>query len=202
MPVLAFINYRTGDGDQAAMLVDHELSRRFGKQHVFLGSRSIPPAADYEVELLRAVRRSSVLLALIGPRWLAATGPDGEPALECESDWIRREIVEAFAFGVPVLPVMLGTTPVLKPADLPAELRQLAMCQYRRLDIEDADSGLNRLADAVRVLAPEPASPPVPEPADGAASKYSITARGDSHVFDGNEFNGPVQIGRHRRADA
>lgn len=39
-----FINYRTGDGDKTAALIDQELSGRFGQKRIFRASKSIPRA--------------------------------------------------------------------------------------------------------------------------------------------------------------
>ncbi|MFE7268415.1 hypothetical protein ACFU9B_41625 [Streptomyces sp. NPDC057592] len=38
-----FINYRTGDGEKTAALIDQELSRRFGNGRIFRASKSIAP---------------------------------------------------------------------------------------------------------------------------------------------------------------
>jgi hypothetical protein len=54
-----FINYRTGDGEKTAALIDQELPRRFGPQHIFRASRSIAPGEVYPGSLLAALRRSS-----------------------------------------------------------------------------------------------------------------------------------------------
>ncbi len=51
-----FINYRTGDGDEAAAMIERVLSERFGKQRIFRAARSIPPGSPYPETLLDAVR--------------------------------------------------------------------------------------------------------------------------------------------------
>ncbi|GHH88817.1 hypothetical protein [Streptomyces capitiformicae] len=51
-----FINYRTGEGEKTAALIDQELSRRFGPQHIFRASRSIAPGEAYPDSLLTALR--------------------------------------------------------------------------------------------------------------------------------------------------
>ncbi|WP_055587996.1 TIR domain-containing protein [Streptacidiphilus griseoplanus] len=144
-----FVNYRTGDGDKSAVLIERELSHRFGKDTAFRASASIKPGRRYPEALLSGVRRSAVLLAVIGPEWARW------PSLHEEGDWVRREIVEAFSCGIPVLPVLEGrTTERLRAADLPAELAEIAEIQSTRLDLHQAESDLIRIGDALVELVP------------------------------------------------
>jgi TIR domain len=145
-----FINYRTGDGEDAAALVELFITRRFGEDHAFKASRSIPPGAMYPQALLENVRNCLVLLAIMGPDWSSA------PRLHDEDDWVRREITEARKSGVRVIPVLNGRkTDRLEPADLPGDLAWLADVQSLRLDTKsqtDLDNIGNALADLVPSL--------------------------------------------------
>ncbi|MFF3125582.1 toll/interleukin-1 receptor domain-containing protein [Streptomyces sp. NPDC057908] len=144
-----FINYRTGDGDRTAALIDTELSHRFGGNSTFRASKSISPGAQYPTELLRGVRRSTLLLAVIGPRWAYA------PELEDSEDWVRREILEAFECGIPVVPVIEGRrTDRLNRDGLSPELARLAEVQSVRLDMQSAAADLERLGDLVAAMVP------------------------------------------------
>jgi hypothetical protein len=53
-----FINYRTGDGDEAAEFLAARLSDRFGKEHVFKASHSIRPGELFPKALIDAARKS------------------------------------------------------------------------------------------------------------------------------------------------
>ncbi|MFD7985263.1 toll/interleukin-1 receptor domain-containing protein [Kitasatospora indigofera] len=150
-----FVNYRTEDEDTTATLIERELSRRFGSDRVFRASKSIGIGQAFPRELLTAVRRSSVLLAVIGRQWTAARTADGRRALDDPEDWTRKEIIEAFESGALVVPVLVGRTTRLDRHDLPAELARLADCQYRRFDNRDADSALRRLGDDLAEAIPE-----------------------------------------------
>ena len=110
-----FINYRTGDEEANANLIDNELSRRFGSKQVFRASKSIPLGENYVRKLLAAVRDSEVLLVVIGPRWLTAVDEQGRNRLHNEADWTRKEILEAFEHSVRVIPVLVGRTERLRP---------------------------------------------------------------------------------------
>jgi hypothetical protein len=93
-------------------------SARSGSAVVFRASRSIPVGADFVPCLLTALRGCSVLLVVIGRRWLH--GANGAPSrLHTPTDW-RREIADAFDNGVRVVPVLLDTAPsAARPARPP-----------------------------------------------------------------------------------
>src|SRR5215813_9577580 len=95
-----FINYRGEDSYSYGALLHVELSRHFGPESVFLDSASIPAGVDFAQQLLVRIREARVVLAVIGSRWLAAAGADGGRRIDDPSDWIRRELVEAFTAGV------------------------------------------------------------------------------------------------------
>lgn len=137
-----FINYRTGDGEKIAALLHEHLSKRFEGERIFHASGSIPPGETYPDRLLSAVRRSSVVLVVIGEGW------SQQPRLYDEDDWVRREILEAFECGIAVIPVLGGrTVERLKAADLPRELARLADVQSLRLDLHEKEAGLKRIGD-------------------------------------------------------
>lgn len=154
MPLI-FVNYRTSDEAAAATLVERELSRVFGDDNVFRDNKSIRVGSRYPQELLTAVRRSSVVIVVIGPRWLEATAADGRPALENPEDWTRKEIIEAFETGAFVVPLLVGSAEHPRREDLPAGLEDLADCQHRRLNHRNAEADLCQLAHDLAELSPE-----------------------------------------------
>ncbi|WP_327708441.1 toll/interleukin-1 receptor domain-containing protein [Streptomyces sp. NBC_00464] len=145
-----FINYRTGDGEKTAALIDQELSRRFGSDRIFRASKSIAPGRAYPDELLTGLHRSAVLLAVIGPDWT-----NFQKRLRDPEDWVRKEIMEAFARELPVIPVLDGRkTDRLNAGDLPDELARLADIQSVPFSTQDAETGLKRLGDVVADMVP------------------------------------------------
>lgn len=144
-----FINYRTGDGDEAAALIGERLSDRFGAELVFRAGRSIRPGAAFPEELLQAVRRSPVLLAVVGPGWSRDT------RLGDADDWVRREILTALEGAAHIIPVLKGRkTDRLKRPDLPPELAWLAEVQYLRLDMASATADVEHIGDVLTELVP------------------------------------------------
>jgi len=142
---IIFINYRTGDESFAAVTLDDALSARFGAANVFRDSRSIPPGIDFEPVLWRNLARSSVLVVVIGPRWLTGTGTSNR-LLE-PGDFVRQEIAFALRIGLPIVPVLVGGTAMPAAADLPTEVQPLVTRQYRRVHARTAESDVRTLVD-------------------------------------------------------
>src|SRR6266567_7776 len=140
-----FINYRGADSHSYGALLYTELTRQFGNEHVFLDAESIPPGADFITELLGRVRSARVVLAVIGPRWLAATNPGGGRRIDDPADWIRCELATAFAAGVRVIPVLTEQAELPTAAQLPADIVALSRCQFRRLRYREPTADLARL---------------------------------------------------------
>ncbi|GAB3654346.1 hypothetical protein GCM10027589_12990 [Actinocorallia lasiicapitis] len=144
-----FINYRTGDGEKTAVVLETALSSRFGDAVAFRAAKSIPPGESFADALLRAVRRCSVLLAVIGPAWVS------DARLRSKNDWVRREILEAFDSGARVIPILEGRqTKRLTTEDLPSRLARLARVQSLRLDLRDNGADLKRIGDELVALIP------------------------------------------------
>ncbi|MFF9482221.1 toll/interleukin-1 receptor domain-containing protein [Streptomyces sp. NPDC014733] len=148
-----FINYRTGDEEATATLLDRELSRRFGSERIFRASKSIAAGRNFPQALLTAVRRCHVLLAVIGPRWTEARPADGG-APGTPGDWTQRELQEALGAATTVVPVLVGPVARLRRTELPEALAALADLQYRRLHHRTADADLRRIADDLAALVP------------------------------------------------
>jgi hypothetical protein len=198
-----FINYRTGDGNDIAALIDNELSNRFGKSGAFRASRSITPGTAYPDALLKSLRRSALVLAVIGADWI-----NFQSNLRDPEDWVRKEILEAFHCGVPVVPVLVGRrTERLRKDKLPDDLARLAELQSVRLDTQNAEADLKRLGDLVAEMVPElydREQAPVPEPGSVSNSAGDISGTAvQSRDFTGDVGNtvikgssGPVHSGQ------
>jgi tetratricopeptide (TPR) repeat protein len=151
-----FINYRGDDSDTAAVLIDRELAARFGSDRVFLDSRSIPAGADI-AELLARLRSCSVLLVVIGPRWLTVADGVGRRRIDDPADWVRREIAEALSHGLRVVPILTGDAALPAEADLPEDIAGLSRRQHvplrRRYTSHDLAYLAERITEADSELA-------------------------------------------------
>jgi hypothetical protein len=132
-------------------MLDTELTRRFGAHSVFRDIRSIQPGQDYATVLLDRIRASTALLVVIGEHWF---GNATSKPLADEQDWVRREIREAFAAGVRVLPVLVDETAELVDSELPYDIRQLAGLQALRLRHREAHTDVPRVVNELLALEP------------------------------------------------
>lgn len=154
-----FVSYRRADEPFAAGLLGVALAERFGTDRVFLDTLSLRSTRRFEQELLGRVRSSAVLLALIGSRWDDAVN---RARLGKESDWVRREILEAHRYAVRIVPVLVERDQL---GDLPEPLRLLEKYPVERLARPYVSADVHRIADRVRTealaMAPASVSPPV-----------------------------------------
>lgn len=139
-----FVNYRKGDAATCAALLAHTLAAKVGKNEIFLAPRSIPVGDDFEGAILDALCRCRVLIPVIGPHWLTVGGSDGRK-LDESDDWVRREIAEALRTGKRIVPVLVEDARMPRREELPAEIADLAQCQYRHLMYRSVPQEIERL---------------------------------------------------------
>lgn len=149
-PASIFISYRRDDSAGHAGRLADRLAQRLGPDRVFRDIEDIAAGEDFVTRLERQVDECQVMLALIGPRWLAP-GPGGRPRLFDEQDWVRREIVRAMSRGLRVIPVLLQGATLPGPDALPPDLAPLV--RLNAMELREAQ--FERDADyLVSVLAP------------------------------------------------
>jgi len=139
-----FINYRGGDSHSYGALLYVELTRHLGPGLVFLDSESVPAGVDFGQQLLGQVRCARALLAVIGAGWLTA-GNHHRPRLREQADWTHRELAEAFATGVRVIPVLAEQVRLPTRRELPEPLAPLTRCQARRLRLRELATDIDRI---------------------------------------------------------
>lgn len=160
---LVFVNYRSDDEPWAAMLLARELTARFLPGSVFLDCLSIRAGDDYRPALLGGVARSSVLLVVIGKRWLTASR-DGKRLLDNEQDWVRREIAMAGATGVRVVPVLVGGAELPRAMDLPDDIEFLAHRQCLQISRHNGWTDLDHVVTSLGVIEPRLLGTSIPSP--------------------------------------
>lgn len=78
----------------------------------------IPFAVNFSDFIKEEITNSRVLIALIGPDWIKKISQPDDP--------VRTEIEVAIASQVPVLPLLIGNTPMPDPDRLPASISTIA----------------------------------------------------------------------------
>jgi TIR domain-containing protein len=145
-----FISYRSEDTPGYDALLYNELTHRFGKHLVFLDSESIEPGVDFVDELVARVRSARVVLVVIGRQWLTIKDESGRRRIDDPADWVRRELVEAFASNARVIPVLTDQATMPSEAELPADIAALSRCQARHLRHRDSSADLERLVTELK----------------------------------------------------
>ena len=85
-----FINYRRQDTEATAAHLYDSLARKFGAKRVFRDKVTIQPGQDFPTAIDDAIRRSCVLIVLIGRQWLTMSDGTGRRRL-CPDGTRRRE---------------------------------------------------------------------------------------------------------------
>jgi hypothetical protein len=146
-----FVNYRTGDEPFAAILLDELMVARFGPDMVFRDGRAIRLGEEFRDRLWESLASSSVLLVVIGPRWLTIE-VDGVRKLDQPNDYVRREIAFALANDITVVPVLVGDTSLPREADLPDDIKPLVFQQYHRIHPRNEHRDIRALADELAAI--------------------------------------------------
>jgi pterin-4a-carbinolamine dehydratase len=120
----------------------------------------------------------SVLIAVIGPKWLHTHDQDGRRRIDNDTDWVRNEVLHALTSHVTVLPIFVQQASPFAAEALPEALRPLSDIQryalsddYWDRDFEYLVAALDRLgfrsnADAQKTVWPPPLDTSMPLPDD------------------------------------
>jgi hypothetical protein len=151
-PARIFINYRTADtGDVASRLYD-ALASAYGPESVFLDYKSIPGGARWLRQLGREAASASVMLGLIGSKWLTEQNErTGQRKLDGDDDYVRREIEAAMSAGSLAIPLLVNDTPLPNPhsPDNIPSLADFLSLQAMKLRRTDWEADVDRLKERV-----------------------------------------------------
>jgi len=143
-----FISYRRDDASANAGRLFDWLTEQFGRAHVFLDTDKIASGDDFLRVLDERLAASDVLLAVIGPRWLAIADERGR-RLDQPDDYVRRELATALARGTPVIPVLVGGARMPRAEELPEPLRALAGRDAATVDEAKFERDFDQLVDDI-----------------------------------------------------
>lgn len=164
MPTV-IVSYRRSDSRWITGRIVDRLERDLGKGDVFVDIDAIPFGMDFRDHLRNVLDRCDVLLAVIGPNWLAAD-ESGRARISEPTDWVRIEIETALARGTPVIPVLIDRAPMPTVSELPESLHAFAFRQAADVDTgRDFHVHMDRLVRAISqsAVATRPNPAPAPE---------------------------------------
>jgi hypothetical protein len=192
-----FVNFRNGDGQQAAAHLYDALVDRYEPRQIFRSSETIPAGDDYVAALAAAPAASEVTLAMIGPRWLEVADSQGRPRLADPDDWVRREICTALDAGKRVIPVLLDDARPLDEEHLPEDIAALARNQYLRWYSRDTSGSFMTIAGRLERLVPSLRKKP--SATEGGVAQHNNASNGGivmAPMFGDNKMDRPPQIGK------
>ena len=144
-----FINYRKKDTVALADSLYLMLQDALGDV-IFKDNSILEKGHDFEPPIKQALEKATCMLVLIGEHWLFQYDDEtGRRRLDMPDDWVRREIEQAFAKSIAVLPVVAPGAKIPSQAALPDSLHALRKRTplYIRAEsyIEDRHAVLNEL---------------------------------------------------------
>ena len=137
------VSYRRADSAAYAGRLADRLKNHFGRDNVFVDIDTIRPGEDFAEAIDRSLSSCTVLVALIGSRWLDAEDAAGLRRLDGSGDFVRREIATALERYVRVIPTLVGHAVMPEAKDLPPDLQALT----RRQAIEISDTRFHQDVD-------------------------------------------------------
>lgn len=137
-----FISYRRADSQTITGRIYDSLATAFGEAQVFKDVYNIPAGVDFRAALAREVGMADVVLVVIGPSWVALTDDTGQRRLDDPNDYVRIEVEQALQRATTlVVPVLVGGAAMVRAADLPESLSELA---YRNAAVVRDDPDFRR----------------------------------------------------------
>lgn len=137
-----FISHRHGQGGYAEGVHGGLVDRYI--ESIFFDNDRIQGGEAFERVIEEHLDVCDVLLVIIDPVWTQS-----RRRLEQPQDWVRREIESALQRSVPVIPILVGGADRPNAADLPAELRALALATPHPVDKNGQRHRLNQLAERI-----------------------------------------------------
>jgi hypothetical protein len=145
------ISYRRADSAAIVGRIYDRLVARYGADAVFLDVDGIPAGADFRDHIRRTLERTDVVLAVVGPAWLGASG--GHTRMHDDDDPVRAEIEAALAAGTPLCPVLVDGAKMPSAADLPESLARFPYLNATTVDTgRDFDHHAGRLIAALDAI--------------------------------------------------
>ena len=152
MPTIV-ISYRREDTRWIVGRIFDRLVDHYGHDSIFMDIDGVPAGVDYRDEIRSNLQRSNIVLAVIGPQWLAVQKETGQPRIADETDWVRIEIEAALEKKITVIPVLIDRARLPKPSELPETMREFAYRQAADVDTGvDFQSHIDRLIRAIDQL--------------------------------------------------
>ena len=151
-----FISYRREDSIETVGRIFDWLDLRLAPNTVFMDVTSIAPGSDFRTAIEQTISSASVLLAIIGPRWLTLHEAAGTRRLDNPHDFVRTELELAIQHSIPIIPLLVQDAKMPSADDLPAEVASLAYRNAVKVRPNpDFPEDMARVLKGIESLAPD-----------------------------------------------
>jgi hypothetical protein len=144
-----FLSYRRDDSTSATGRLADALEAHFGDERVFR-DREIGAGENFVEAIRRSVESSTVVLVVVGRRWLGVSDAAGRRRLDDPGDFVRLEIELALAARTAVVPVLVEGATMPSAADLPPSLAEFSRCQAVELSDSRWRYDVDRLIELLK----------------------------------------------------
>lgn len=147
-----FISYRRSDSAAIVGHIYERLVARYRKDSVFRDIDKMPLGKNFYEHIRQELAGCDVVLVIVGPHWVGADS-EGHARIHQPDDPVRMEVEAALESGATVIPVLVDSAAIAKPADLPQSLGEFPALAGTRINVEDFDAHLARLIQSIdRIL--------------------------------------------------
>jgi len=155
-PVKIFLCYRRGDSSAIVGRMRDRLVRHFGDNGVFMDIDSIDLGENFRDRVLAEIKKSSLVIAVIGPKWTQPTTDSLNRMLD-QDDAVRLELEAAMTLGRPIIPVLVGGASMPDARLLPESLSRFPF--YNAAEVDDGRDFHQHMDRVVRAIVRAPGSP-------------------------------------------
>ena len=146
-----FISYRREDTEADAIAIKAKLDNALPGQ-VFM-DKSLTPGSIWPEAIKAALEGATIVLAIIGHKWLTCHHPDGKRRIDDDTDWVRLELKTAINKNKTIIPVLIDGVEIPAEKSLPDDIRGLTRYQAVNLNRGSWDNDVNLLLE--RLISPQ-----------------------------------------------
>jgi len=147
-PTRIFVSYRrSGTSGFVGRLTDR-LAAVYGEGNVFRDVDSLRTGESFERRIGTQLSEATIVVAAIEGDWVGSR-IFRRSRLQAKGDWVRKELEHALTNNIPVIPVLIGETPLPAERDLPSSLHGLLAVHTSRVRDESWSGDMPRLLQAI-----------------------------------------------------
>src|SRR5262249_5990437 len=126
---------------------------------------SIRDADVWPSEIEKSLRQASVIIVVIGAKWLTMSDKAGRRRIDLPGDWVCRELEVALTDQKTIYPLLIDGATIPEAEELPGTIASLTKSQFRTVssdklhkELDEIVSEISRIIkrDAIRSNLPFP----------------------------------------------